>query len=152
MKSFLYNLGGFTDEVYKSFYNEYSEFSFVLPFFLRGCNTNATIRLDTGNYLFCANDSFRHYKHPIIHLIACVEDATKLDDLVAIVGNRHYSDPHWERFEINDDAIFAENIQALDSLSLRKMIIQFDASKGVVSFDGYDNVKALTKKGPHQIR
>ena len=148
MKSVLYNLNLCSDKAYNTFYDEYSELAFELHFFVKNCNTAGTIRLDTGNYQFCGCDSYCLCDYPINHIIARVEDTDKIDELIAKINKRYFPYPEWGRFEIDDDAINAENIKDLDDLSVRKMVIHFDASEGLVSFDGYDNIKVPGRKVP----
>ena len=143
MKSILYNLAPVTDKIYKTHLDEFLAYTSQLPTLLKEEGLVGTVRIDSGPYIFLSNDTIQPLDVPLNHIIACVDDCTKLDTLIQEINALYAPCPIWERFEIDDDAINAENIQLLDDLSFRKTTIKFDRinGKGTFPFSGHEETK-----------
>ena len=155
MKSVLYNLGPVIDKIYRTQLDEFLAYASQIPALLEQEGLVGTVRIDSGTYEFLSNSSIHPLDVPYNHIIGCVSDCTKLDALIQEINEFYDPHPIWERFEIDDDAVNADNIQLLDDLSFRKTIIKFDIvdGKGKFSFSGHEETKlppnpySLYKKG-----
>ena len=143
MKSVLYNLGPVTNKIYRTQLDEFLAYASQIPALLEQEGLVGTVRIDSGTYEFLSNSSIHPLDVPYNHIIACVRDCTKLDTLIQEINEFYDPHPIWERFEIDDDAVNADNIQLLDDLSFRKTTIKFDIvdGKGTFSFSGHEETK-----------
>ena len=143
MKSILYNLAPVTDKIYRTQLDEFLAYTSQIPALLEQEGLAGTVRIDSGTYEFLSNSSIHPLDVPYNHIIACVSDCTKLDALIQEINELYDPHPIWERFEIDDDAVNADNIQLLDDLSFRKTTIDFSIvnGKGTFSFSGHEETK-----------
>lgn len=146
MTSILYNLSSVTERVYRTCLDEFLEHYAEISNLLEREGIIGTVRIDSGYYTFLTNSSIQYSDTPFNHIIACVDNSDSLESLIQNINELFSAQPLWEGFEIDDDAINAENIQLLDNLSFRKAIVKYDVvdGKGIASSTFQQEVKMPT--------